>query len=145
MVNLAVLRATVFSLSAKNRTGGVEINPPPPVRGLRTLQACTGHCLWKKMIGGAQLVIGGALGTIGGVRAPPKRYEVPPVIRGVADGGVAGGQNPRTSAGDDPYKFRYLDLGSEWISPYCEGGSMIPVDLSANFKALKVVSMIRSG
>ena len=33
MANLAALRAAVFSLSAKNRTGGVEINPPP-VRGL---------------------------------------------------------------------------------------------------------------
>ena len=34
MGNLAALRAAVFSLSAKNHTG-VEINPPPPVRGLR--------------------------------------------------------------------------------------------------------------
>ena len=32
-----------------------------------------------KKIGGAQLVIGGALGTIGGARAPPKRYKIPPV------------------------------------------------------------------
>ena len=35
MANLAALRAAVFSLSAKNLRGGVEINPPPPVRGLR--------------------------------------------------------------------------------------------------------------
>ena len=36
MANLAALRATVFSLSAKNLRGGggVEINPPPPVRGI---------------------------------------------------------------------------------------------------------------
>ena len=34
MANLAALRAAVFSLSAKNLRGGVEINPPPPVRGL---------------------------------------------------------------------------------------------------------------
>ena len=36
MANLAALRAAVLSLSAKNLTGGGgEINPPPPVRGLR--------------------------------------------------------------------------------------------------------------
>ena len=34
MANLAALRAAVFSLSATNLRGGVEINPPPPVRGL---------------------------------------------------------------------------------------------------------------
>ena len=34
MANLAARSAAVFSLSAKNRTGGAEINPPPPVRGL---------------------------------------------------------------------------------------------------------------
>ena len=35
MANLAALRVAVFSLSAKNLTGGgVELNPPPPVRGL---------------------------------------------------------------------------------------------------------------
>ena len=34
MVNLAALRAAVFSLSAKNLTGGGgEIKPPTPVRG----------------------------------------------------------------------------------------------------------------
>ena len=33
MANLAALRAAVFSLSAKNLTGGLK-SPPPPVRGL---------------------------------------------------------------------------------------------------------------
>ena len=37
MANLATLRAAVFSLSAKNRTGGLKSTPPPPVRGLRFL------------------------------------------------------------------------------------------------------------
>ena len=36
MANLAALRAAVFSLSAKNLTGGWN-QPPPPVRGLMTL------------------------------------------------------------------------------------------------------------
>ena len=31
-----------------------------------------------------------------------------------------------------PIQYGVLDLGSERISPYCEGGSMIPVDLSTN-------------
>ena len=32
MANLAALRAAVFSLSAKNLGGGVEINPPAGAR-----------------------------------------------------------------------------------------------------------------
>ena len=34
MANLAALRAAVFSLSAKNRTGGGLKSTPPPVQGL---------------------------------------------------------------------------------------------------------------
>ena len=34
MANLSALRAAVFSLSAKNLTGGLKSTPPPPVRGL---------------------------------------------------------------------------------------------------------------
>ena len=34
MANLSALRAAVFSLSAKNRTGGGVKSNPPPVRGL---------------------------------------------------------------------------------------------------------------
>ena len=45
MENLAALRAAVFSLSAKNLTGGGEINPPP-VRGLtRALERGGGQIL----------------------------------------------------------------------------------------------------
>ena len=36
MANLAALRAAVFSLSAKNRTGGLK-STPPPVRGLKVM------------------------------------------------------------------------------------------------------------
>ena len=38
MANLAALRAAVFSISAKNCTGGVEINPPAGARARRRLR-----------------------------------------------------------------------------------------------------------
>ena len=41
MANFAALRAAVFSLPAKNRTGGLKSTPPPPVRGLTE-----GNCIF---------------------------------------------------------------------------------------------------
>ena len=43
MASLAALRAAVFSLSAKNRTGGLK-STPPPVRGLmRRVQGASNY------------------------------------------------------------------------------------------------------